>query len=255
MSDRQDAALMQRHDISDDDLMELVQRRTFDYFWDYAHPASGMARDRGGENDLGDNILIALGGTGGGVMAIIIAVERQWIGRQEAVERLSRILAFLESADCYRGAFPHYLNAVTGEEVTFWEGNAGGDIVETAFLITGLLCARQYFAEMSAEEVSLRLRIDRLWHRVEWSWYTGGDDALIWHWGFKHAWATRHRIEGWDECLIAYVLGAASPTFPTGPAPSAMVATITATICRSAPITAVRCFIRICHFSASIHAG
>ena len=216
MSDRQDAALIERHDLSDDDLMELVQRRTFDYFWDYAHPASGMARDRGSENDLGDNILIALGASGGGIMAIIVAVERQWIERHAALERLSRMLAFLESADCYRGCFPHYLNGTTGEEVAFWEGNAGGDIVETAFLITGLLCARQYFAGSDAEEMSLRRRIDRLWHRVEWNWFTDGDDVLIWHWGPK-GWATRHRIEGWDECLIAYVLAAASPTYPTGP--------------------------------------
>ena len=97
MRDQQGAALVQSHAMSDDDLMDLVQRRTFAYFWDYAHPASGMARDRGGENDAGDNILIALGGSGGGVMAIIVAVERQWIERQEAVQRLSRILAFLES--------------------------------------------------------------------------------------------------------------------------------------------------------------
>jgi hypothetical protein len=199
--------------------MELVQRRTFDYFWEYAHPGSGMARDRGGENDTGENILIALGASGGAVMAIIVAVERQWIERHEALQRLSQMLAFLESADCYRGAFPHYLNAVTGEEVAFWEGNSGGDLVETAFLITGLLCARQYFAQMTPEEMHLRLRIDRLWHRVEWDWFTSGENVLIWHWGYKHAWATRHRIEGWDECLIAYVLGAASPTFPTGPEP------------------------------------
>ena len=219
MSDRQGAASVERQDMSDDDLMDLVQRRTFAYFWDYAHPTSGMARDRGSENDAGDNILVALGATGGGIMAILVAVERQWVSRTEALARLSRILAFLESADCYRGAFPHYLNGATAEEVTFWEGNAGGDIVETAFLITGLLCARQYFAGLSAEESDLRRRIDRLWQRVEWSWFTGGEKVLIWHWGYKHAWATRHRIEGWDECLIAYVLAAASPTFPTGPDP------------------------------------
>ena len=219
MRDQQDGALGGRHDMSDEDLLELVQRRTFDYFWDYAHPASGMARDRGSGTDSGENVLIALGASGGGVMAIIVAVERQWIGREEALERLSRMLSFLESADCYRGSFPHYLNGATGEEVTFWEGNAGGDIVETAFLITGLLCARQYFAEINAEEVSLRRRIDRLWQRVEWSWFTGGEHVLIWHWGYKHGWATRHRIEGWDECLIAYLLGAASPTFPTGADP------------------------------------
>jgi hypothetical protein len=218
MRDGQDAVSDRNHEISDDDLMEVVQRRTFAYFWDYAHPASGMARDRGSENDAGDNILIALGGSGGGVMAIVVAVERQWITRVAALGRLSQILGFLEAADCYRGAFPHYLNGATGEEVAFWEGNAGGDIVETAFLITGLLCARQYFAGSSPEEMSLRRRIDRLWRRVEWNWFTGGDDVLIWHWGPK-GWATRHRIEGWDECLIAYVLAAASPTYPIGPEP------------------------------------
>jgi hypothetical protein len=219
MGDWQGAASVERQLISDDDLMDLVQRRTFAYFWDYAHPASGMARDRGSENDAGENILVALGATGGGIMAILVAIERQWVQRTEALARLSQIVGFLESADCYRGAFPHYLNGATAEEVTFWEGNAGGDIVETAFLITGLLCARQYFTGTSAEENDLRRRIDRLWHRVEWSWFTGGDKVLIWHWGYKHAWATRHRIEGWDECLIAYLLAAASPTFPTGPDP------------------------------------
>jgi hypothetical protein len=219
MRDQQGAGLAQSHDLSDDDLMDLVQRRTFAYFWDYAHPASGMARDRGGENDSGENVLIALGASGGGVMAIIAAVERQWIAREAALDRLALMLAYLESADCYRGVFPHYLNGATGEEVTFWEGNSGGDIVETAFLMTGLLCARQYFAGSTAEEMSLRRRIDRLWHRVEWSWFTGGENVLIWHWGFKHGWATRHRIEGWDECLIAYVLAAASPTYATSAEP------------------------------------
>lgn len=219
MRDETGVAPGKGRDMSDDDLLDLVQRRTFDYFWDYAHPTSGMARDRGSEHDTGENVLIALGASGGAVMAIITGIERGWIERAEGLERLARMLAFLESADCYRGAFPHYLNGATGEEVSFWEGNAGGDIVETAFLMTGLLCARQYFAGADAEEVSLRRRIDRLWHRIEWSWFTDGDDVLIWHWGYKCGWATHHRIEGWDECLIAYVLGAASPTFPTGPAP------------------------------------
>ena len=145
MSEQQGATLVQSHEMSDDDLLELVQRRTFGYFWDYAHPASGMARDRGSETDTGDNILIALGASGGTVMAIIVAVERQWIERHEALERLSQILAFLEFADRYRGVFPHYLNGVTGEEFTFWQGNAGGDIVETAFLMTGLLCGAPVF--------------------------------------------------------------------------------------------------------------
>jgi hypothetical protein len=204
---------------ADEDLLDLVQRQSFAFFWDYAHPASGMARDRGREDWEGENNLVATGGTGVGVMAMIVAVERGWIERDEALARIAQILGFLESSDSYRGSFPHYYNGSTGEEFTYWQGNAGGDIVETAFLMVGLLCARQYFSDTGEAETSLRRRIDRLWWRVEWDFFTDNENVLIWHWGYKHGWATRHKIHGWDECLIAYVLGASSPTFPTGPTP------------------------------------
>jgi hypothetical protein len=205
--------------LPDDALLERVQRQTFGFFWDLSHPQSGMARDRANERTGDENTLVCAGGTGFSVMAMIVAVERGWITRADAIARLEKILSFLESADCYRGVFPHYFNANTGEEFTWWQGNAGGDIVETAFLMTGLLSARQYFAGAEETEASLRRRIDRLWHRVEWDFFTDNENVLIWHWGYKHGWATRHRIEGWDECLIAYVLGASSPTFSTGPDP------------------------------------
>jgi hypothetical protein len=216
---RQGGRLARIEDLPDEALLEMVQRQTFAFFWDYAHPASGMARDRGGELDQGDNTLVAVGGTGMGVMAMIVAVERGWIERAAALKRLALILAFLESSDSYRGMFPHYFNGDTGEEFTFWQGNAGGDVAETAFLMVGLLCARQYFDGIGEDETALRRRIDRLWWRVDWKAYTDGENVLFWHWGYKHGWATRHRIEGWDECLIAYVLAASSPTFPTGPDP------------------------------------
>lgn len=208
-----------RQDISDAALLDRVQRATFGYFWDYAYPATGMARDRGGETDGPGNKLVVSGGTGVGIMAMIVAVERRWIARPKAIRRLAKILAFLESADTFRGAFPHYLDGATGEEFSFWPGNAGGDIVETAYLMVGLLCARQYFEGAGDDEAALRRRIDRLWRRVEWNWFTGGEQVLFWHWGFAEGWGTRHRIQGWDECLIAYVLAAASPTYPIGPAP------------------------------------
>lgn len=210
---------LRQDELSDDELLELVQRQTFAYFWDYAHETSGMARDRGADNSEPDSSLVATGGTGMGVMTMIVAAERGWVQRPEVMSRIARILSFLEGADTFRGVFPHYYDGDTGEEFSFWEGNAGGDIVETAFLMVGLLCARQYFDGSGEDEKSLRRRIDRLWHKVEWSWFAGGEHILFWHWGHKHGWATRHRMEGWDECLIAYVLAASSPTFPIGPEP------------------------------------
>ena len=202
----------------DEALLEAVQRQTFAYFWEGAHRPTGMAFDRGSAVREVDNTPIATGGTGFGIMAMIVAAERKWITRAEALRRLERILAFLDSADCHHGAFPHFFNE-SGEEFTFWDGNAGGDIVETAFLVVGLLCARQYFTRENEDETSLRHRIERLWQAVEWSWFTGGDKILIWHWGEKIGWGDRHLIHGWDECLIAYVLAASSPSFPTGPEP------------------------------------
>jgi len=201
----------------DDALLDLVQRQTFGFFWELSHEASGMARDRAHDGTGAENTMVAAGGTGFGVMAMISAAERGWIDRSEAVARLNKILSFLESADCYRGMFPHYFNGDTGEEFSFWQGNAGGDVVETAFLMTGLLAARQYFTAETEPEAGIRRRIDRLWERVEWSFFTDNEDALIWHWGHKHGWATRHKMVGWDECLIAYVLAASSPTYPTSP--------------------------------------
>ena len=198
-------------------LLDLVQRQTFGFFWELSHAESGMARDRANETTGPDNTMVATGGTGFGVMAMIAAVERGWISRGEAVQRLARILSFLESADCYRGMFAHWYNGDTGEEFSFWQGNAGGDVAETAFLMVGLLSARQYFADPQEPEAGLRRRIDRLWQRVEWDFFTDNEDALIWHWGHKHGWATRHKIVGWDECLIAYVLAASSPTYPISP--------------------------------------
>lgn len=203
--------------LTDDALLDLVQRRTFAFFWELSHEGSGLARDRANDGTGPENAMVASGGTGFGVMAMIAAVERGWVRREDAIARLARILSFLEGADCYRGMFPHYFNGDTGEEFSFWQGNAGGDVVETAFLMVGLLSARQYFQGPDAAEASLRRRIDRLWHRIEWDFYTDGEDALIWHWGYKHGWATRHKMVGWDECLIAYVLAAASPTFPIKP--------------------------------------
>jgi hypothetical protein len=204
--------------LSDDDLLEIVQRQTFRFFWEGAHRQSGLALDRCTARPDRTNHKTAIGGSGFGVMTIIVAVERGWITREAALERLARILDVLIAATVYHGAFPHFLNGRTGMTFPFSRKDDGGDLVETAFLCMGLLCVRQYFQRDTPAERNLRMRITWLWEEVEWDWYTrGGSETLYWHWSPNNDWALNHKIHGWNECLITYVLAAASPRYSIDP--------------------------------------
>jgi len=191
-------------------LLEMVQRQSFRYFWDFAHPVSGLARERSN----GNPDVVTSGGSGFGIMAILVAAERGWISRDEALDRLLTSVRFLEKAASYHGVYPHWLNGETGETIPFSRKDDGGDLVETSYLIAGLLCARQYFTG-AGREAELRSRINRLWREVEWSWHVrDGASVLFWHWSPNNGWSMNHEIRGWNECLITYLLAASSPTYP-----------------------------------------
>ena len=202
----------------DNELLELVQRQTFRYFWDFAHPTSGLARDRSNPSNAAGLDVVVSGGSGFAVMAIIVAAERKWITRGEAVERLIRMTEFLLNADSFHGMLPHFLNGETGKPIRFTRKDDAADLVETAYLVVGLLCARQYFNRDGAQERALQWRLTRLWEDAEWSWHTRDDgNALYWHWSPNHGWSMNYEIRGWNECLIAYVMAASSPTYPIEP--------------------------------------
>ncbi|HEX4025178.1 MAG TPA: glucoamylase family protein [Steroidobacteraceae bacterium] len=204
--------------LPDSELLELVQRQTFRFFWDGAHPVSALAADRRPTRAGVSEELVASGGSGFGIMALIVAVERGWVMREAALERLERMLELLSSAACYHGVFPHFLNGRTGATIPFSPKDDGGDLVETSYLCMGLLCARQYFGRDTPVERRARARITALWEQVEWSWYTqGGQQVLYWHWSANNGWALNHRIRGWNECLITYVLAAGAPRYPIDP--------------------------------------
>ena len=202
--------------LPDDELLEIVQRQTFRYFFEAAHPVSGLAFDRRTSGVRADETdPITIGGSGFGVMALIVAAQRGWITRDAALERLDRMLDLLMRARCYHGAFPHFMNGSSGEAVPFGRKDDGADIVETSLLMMGLLCAREYFDRDTPVEASARARITTLWTEVEWSWFTqGGRDVLYWHWSPYNGWAMDHQIRGWNECLITYLLAASSPRYP-----------------------------------------
>ncbi|HUR11014.1 MAG TPA: glucoamylase family protein [Flavitalea sp.] len=215
---RQQAKPAIQQNLTDDQLLDLVQKQTFRYFWDFGHPTSGLSRERSNVAYNYGNEVVTTGGTGFGVMSIIIAADRKWITREEAVTRLLKMIDFLRKADHYHGIFPHWLNGETGKIIPFSRKDDGGDIVESSYLFEGLLCARQYFNQDIPKERELRNKINWTWNEAEWNWYTRDNrDVLYWHWSPNNGWTMNHEIRGWNECLITYILAASSPNYPIKP--------------------------------------
>ncbi len=207
--------------VSDDQLLDTIQYRYFQYFWDGAEPNSGLAPERFHEDNIypqNDKHVITTGGTGFGLMSILVGIERDFISREEGVDRLLKMVNFLEVADRFHGVWPHWLNGETGKVKPFSRYDDGGDLVETAFLVAGLLTVKEYFRDGNIREKELAAKIDRLWKEVEWNWHTrNGESVLYWHWSPNHGWQMNHKILGYDECLITYILAASSPTYPILP--------------------------------------
>jgi hypothetical protein len=202
--------------MSDDELLSMVQEASFRYYWDGAEPDSGMTL----ESQPGPDDVVATGASGFGVMALVVAVERGFITRQQGLERLQKITSFLEHADRYHGVWPHFINGKTGRTVSvFGIYDDGADLVETAFMMQGLLTARQYFNANNPAERALHERINALWRGVEWDWFRAvpNHDALYWHWSPNYAFHIANRLEGWNEVMITYLLAVASPTHAVPP--------------------------------------
>ena len=197
--------------ISTDDLLTKVQERTFAYFWDYAHPVSGLARER-----LGSDETVTTGGSGFGLMAIPVGISRGFITREAGAERALKVVNFLKNkAVSYHGAFPHWLNGTSGKTIAFSTYDNGADLVETSFLMEGLLTLRAYFDGGDATETTIRSGVTTLWEAVEWDWFTrGGQNVLYWHWSADYDWRMNMQIKGWCEPLMTYILAASSPTHP-----------------------------------------
>lgn len=204
------SAQAQEQPLSDSALLDKVQYQTFRYFWDFAHPVSGLARERSNVTDYGPETT-TIGGTGFGIMSVIVAVERKWISRDTAARFLLKMAKFLVRARCYHGVFPHWMNGTTGNTLPFSRKDDGGDLVETSYLFQGLLCARQYFNADNPIENNLRNHINWMWPDIEWNWYTQGKNVLYWHWSPNNGWAMNFPVRGFNECLIMYILAASSP--------------------------------------------
>lgn len=211
----------QESKFTDDEFLNLIQKQTINYFWEGAEPNSGLARERLHMDDIyptSPKNTVTTGGSGFGLMAILVGIERGFIPKEAAFIRFEKIVDFLEKADRFHGAWPHWINGETGKMVPFSKKDNGGDLVETAFLVQGLLTVSEYYKNGNDQEKALAAKIDKLWKEVEWNWYTkNGEDVLYWHWSPEFGWDMNFPVGGYNECLIMYVLAAASPTHPIKP--------------------------------------
>jgi hypothetical protein len=197
--------------MTDEELLTMVQEATFRYYWEGAEKHSGLAK----ENILGRHDMIASGASGFGIMALIVGIEKKFISRQKGIERFMQIVNFLEKAETFHGAYAHFINGPTGKaEPFFGKRDNGGDLVETSFLVQGLLAARAYFKGDSNEEKTIRDKITNIWGKIEWDWYKQFPDSkfLYWHWSPDQGWIINHNLIGWNETMVTYLLAIASPT-------------------------------------------
>ena len=210
--EQRESVLKSKEDIA---LFDTVQRAAFNYYYEGAEPVSGLGRERYHADNIypqNDKNTVTSGGSGFGVMALLVGIDRKFITREQGVNQLEKIIHFLETADRFHGAWPHWWNGETGKVKPFGRKDNGGDLVETSFMVQGLLCVRQYFQNGTAKEKELAERADKLWKEVEFDWYRNGKNVLYWHWSPEYNWEMNFPVHGYNECLIMYVLAASSPT-------------------------------------------
>ena len=201
--------------LTDEELLSTVQKQTFKYFWDYAEPNSGLARERyhpDGVYPENDANIVTTGGSGFGLMALVSGMSQGYITKEQGVERLNKIADFLGKADRFHGAWSHWIDGNTGKVKPFGTKDNGGDLVETSFLVAGMITVREYLKDGSENEKAVAQKYDALWKGVDWQWYTNNKNVLYWHWSPSYAWQMNFPLEGYNECLITYVLAASSPT-------------------------------------------
>ena len=195
-------------EMSDFMLLDMVQQYTLRYFDEFGHPVSGLARERNATPDI-----VTSGGSGFGVMALIVGAERGFIPYDRALARTNKMVDYLLEVPRFKGAFAHWMHGADRTVIPFSPRDDGGDLVETAFLIQGLLTARQFYTGSSEAETRLRANITRLWEEVDWNWYRqSAGDVIYWHWSPNNQFAINLPVRGFNEAQIVYVLAVASPT-------------------------------------------
>lgn len=185
-------------------VLDTWQQKTFSFFYEGACPTTGMAY----EGTERGNILTT-GGSGFGLMALIVGCERNWISRNDAAKQIQKIVRFLGSAERFKGVWSHWYTP-DGKSAPFGDQVKTGDIVETGFLTAGLLTVSEYFTSDNVIEKEIRDSVASFWKTINWRHYTNNQNVLKWLW---HSQENRFDldVQGWNEAWITYLLALAAP--------------------------------------------
>ncbi len=197
---------------SDDALLDRTQRAAFSYFLKHCNPANGLVADKEGEGAPASTAVV-----GFALASYVVALERGWISRQNAVERTLAALRFFalseqsrhaEATGC-KGFYYHFIDMGSGRRA------AGSELstVDTAILVAGVLTSRSYFACDTPQEGEIRELAEAIFTRVDWLWCCDNGPKVKQGWKPKSGFS-RHRWEGYSEAAFLFVLGLGNPAHP-----------------------------------------
>ncbi len=191
------------------ELLDNLQRNTFQYFLDLANRENGLIADSTWESAPS-----SIAAIGFGLPSYAVGVEHGWISRDEAVERTLAAMRFFRSSTQspepdsagYQGFYYHFLDIHTGQRL--WECELS--TIDTVLLLLGVLAAAQYFDRDTPYEQEIRQAADDLYKRVNWHWAQNHASTV------SHGWKPEtgfleNRWQGYDEALLLYILGLAAP--------------------------------------------
>ena len=188
-------------------MMDEQQKKIISLFYEGADPTTGMAYNNPKYKET-----LTTGASGMGVMCIVAGVERGWIDRAAGAEHIAKMTRFLKKATRFEGAWSHWYYT-NGAPYPFGNQVAAGEIVETAFMMGGLLTACEYFTGNSDAEKEIRENTQYFWETINWKKFIKGD-KLYWIWHSDKV-GQNNELElqmiGWNECLLIYILGMAAP--------------------------------------------
>jgi hypothetical protein len=192
----------------DDAFLDELEKANHLFFWEQAHPETGLVKDRCNTRATDTGVVASIAGTGFGLTALCIAQQRGWISLSDARDRAITTLRFLwEKMPTHRGFFFHWANVVTGERI--WDAEASS--IDTAILLCGVLTCREHFRHTEVYRLSRDI-----FNRVDWTWLSE-DTSLL-----PHGWRPEigflpYRWDFYSEQTMMYLLGLGSLSHPLPP--------------------------------------
>lgn len=190
--------------LSDEEFLDLLQKKAFLYFWLETDPETGLVKDKA-DNFLDDTSTVAtIAGVGFALSAYVVAAERGWLPKEKLYERTLKTLEFFkDKMENVRGFYYHFIDMKTGKRV--WQSELSS--IDTALFLAGALTAGEYFRG------KIKKIAEELYRRVDWNWMLADGDTLAMGW-YPEKGFDPNRWNRYGEQLILYLLAIGSPTYP-----------------------------------------